>query len=307
MGSSPAIPTQGQAWFNWLKYWFVAPKLRVQVPLLTGTFFIYMRFNFTVVYVDSIAPIFASSAISPRSLICLRGMRDSITTVESFSAFGPIASSFDSDDFASFSKLFEKRNTYLINYLSKKIVQFGNYTNLSIYSVDKPGSIPEKNAVLSRTVKNYRYNSLIFRANGFKLGSLPFREVVGRKAMFFRFFRGISFYSLFLDLGSSIFVDKGQLQSVLLSLFSFLKNFFFKYFVGFGYGRWSKRFKRRHKTRFLRQAFIRFFFFQKNLVRSRRVPFINFPTFYLSETIFFNAKMGFSRRGARRYLPLALY
>lgn len=273
-----------------------------------------MRFNFITIYSDTAVPIFTSSPVSSRSLICLRGIQDSIVTSESFSAFGPVSSSFNSDDFFSFSKLFKMRNSYLSSYSTKKIAQFGNYANLSMYD-SQSGSKFEKNVILSQIVRNSRYNSLIFRANGFRFGSLPFSTVLGRRNKLFYFFRGLSFYNLLVGLGSSIFINRSYFWSILFDFTIFLKKDFFKYFVGPGYsrGRTKRPFYRlrRQKVSFLKQAFLYFFFFQKNLIRThaffnRGVSLVNFPTFYLSEAIFFNARLGFNRRGAHRYLPLHL-
>ena len=292
----------------------MAPKLRVQVPLLTGIFFINMRFNFITIYSDTVVPIFSSSPVSPRSLVCLRGMQDSIVTAESLSAFGPISSSFSSEDFSSFSKFFKMRNSYLTSYSTKKSTQFGDYSNLSAYHSSQSGFIFEKNAVLVRIIKNSRYNSLIFRANGFRLGSLPLSTLVGRRNKFFCFFRGFSFYNLFVGLSSSIFMNRSCFWSISLDFIAFLKSSFFKYFVGLdSVGRAKRSFYRsqRQKVNFLKQAFLHFFFFQKNLMCShiffgRGVSTINFSAFYLSEAIFFNSRLGFNRKGTRRYLPLVL-
>lgn len=274
-----------------------------------------MRFNFITVYSDVAVPVFTSSPTSSRSLICLRGIQDSIVTSGSFSAFGPVASSFNSDDFFSFSKLFKMRNAYLSSYSTKKMTQFGNYSNLSMYNAYS-GFTFEKNVVLFQIVRNSRYNSLIFRANGFRFGSLPFSAVMGRRNKLFYFFRGLNFYNLFVGRSSLIFMDRSSFWSVLFDFIIFLKKSFFKYFVGLGHsrGRAKRPFYRsqRQKVSFLKQAFLHFFFFQKNLMRTSAffkrgcISLVNFSTFYLSESIFFNSKLGFSRRGAHRYLPLRL-
>lgn len=290
----------------------MAPKLRVQVPLLTGIF--NMRFNFITVYSGTIASLYASSPSSKHAVIALRGSLESIYAQNLTAFFGPVFSAFDAADFALFSKNFAARNSYLSSYSAKKSEHFGAYTNFEMYSMRSFSPAFEKNALLYRKVKNFRYNSLIFRANGFQLGSFSFGKLSSMRTKFFRFFRDLSFFKAFVRLISPIFIDRAQASEVFANFFSLFKSSFV-FFPDFNRMAHSKKFFKRfnrHKVKFLKQAFLFFFFFQDEFSNNRlffRSGFrlTNPSSFYLSDSISFSSRIGFQNSKRRRFLPLAIY
>jgi len=274
-----------------------------------------MRFNFITIYSDTVTPVCASNPSFKHEVITLRGSLEPIYSQNLPAFFGPIFSSFDSTDFALFSKIFVLRNSYLSEYTSKKSDHFGAYSNLSLYS-PTVGSAFEKNVLLYKTVKNFKYNSLIFRANGFRFGSFAFNKLSPIKAKFFRFFRNFGFFKMFVRLTMPIFMNRAKANGFFINFFSFLKSSFFTFFPNFSkIGRSKKVFRRfnRHKIKFLKQAFLFFFFFQNQFiggcVSSSKIGFrVTSPSsFYLSEAIFFSSRFGFQKKANRRFLTLAAY
>jgi hypothetical protein len=272
-----------------------------------------MRFNFITVYSDIPTPLFAPSAFSKHAVIGLRGALEPIFFKDFSAFFGPVLSSFDSSDFALLSKSFKARNSYLSSYSTKKLQHFGSYSNLTMYSNSCSTFTFEKNVVLFKIVRNFRYNSIVFRANGFRFGSLSLSELSSVRTQLFQFFRNFGFYKLFARLLGYVFTDRANTHFFFLNFIVFFKSSFFRYFSSFvGIGRTKTFLKRfnRQKIKYLKQAFIYFFFFQKQLGRINTYSRASFrlvavPSFYLSESIFFSSRFGFQKGGVRRFLPLS--